>query len=299
MKFTEKLKKRINFLLEKPWKRDSLIILYSLSPSSFFKKREGRKWIGNYLEKKNYIKNNPQEKNFQLRNLKIFYNDRLPVGDIISILLSREPLIKNNFLNNSLIDFEQPYEFAGVFIEKNDIVIDAGSNIGLFSIFASQQIGGQGTVFSFEPITKTNYFLNRNIKTNCLTNIKNIPYALGEAEKEINFYVNKDKLVSSSSEIKNKDTEIERAQQTTLDNFIEKNPEIKKVDFIKVDIEGAERKFLDGAKKTIQKFKPKIAICIYHLPDDPEIIEQKIRSFVPEYKIAKTRTKLFAWIERQ
>ena len=254
MKFSDKLKKRTDFLFNKISEKNPLVIIYSLAPTFFFQKQKGRLWISDYLEKKGFIRQNKQEKKFKLGNLKIFYSDRLPTGDIISILLSREPFIKKNFLDNSLLDFEQPYEYGKVFIEKNDTVIDAGANIGLFSIFASQQIGTDGKVFSFEPITETNFLLNKNIKANHLTNIKSIPYALGEKEAEINFYVNRNKLVSSSSEIINQKAVVEKVQQTTLDNFV-RNNNVGRINFIKVDIEGAERKFLDGAKKTIQKYK--------------------------------------------
>ncbi|MFH0846034.1 MAG: FkbM family methyltransferase [Patescibacteria group bacterium] len=299
MNLLKKIIPRINFLIKESWGKNIFIIIYSISPNLVFKRLKKRNWIPNILKKRNLIDYNQNEKNFVCMGYTFFYNNHLPVGDIVSILLSKNEFIKKNILNNNLLlDFEGPYEENGVFLEKDDVVIDAGSNIGLFSIFASQQIGGGGKIFSFEPIKETGIFLNKNIKTNNITNIQYLPYALGDINTNINFFVNKDKLVSSSSERQGKNTEIEEVQQITLDSFIEKNQTITKIDFIKIDIEGAERKFLDGARNTIQKYKPKIAICTYHLPDDPEIIESKIKLFVPKYTIYKTKTKLFAWIEK-
>jgi hypothetical protein len=72
---------------------------------------------------------------------------------------------------------------------------------------------------------------------------------------------------------------------------------LTKVDFIKADIEGMERDLLLGAKQTIARFKPKLAICIYHLADDPEILPKIIKDICPEYKITFSDKKLFAQVD--
>lgn len=59
----------------------------------------------------------------------------------------------------------------------------------------------------------------------------------------------------------------------------------EKVTFIKMDIEGAEYDALHGAQKTIKKFKPKLAICIYHSAEDLWRIPLYIKELVPDYKI--------------
>ncbi|WP_297417017.1 FkbM family methyltransferase [Clostridium sp.] len=59
----------------------------------------------------------------------------------------------------------------------------------------------------------------------------------------------------------------------------------EKVTFIKMDIEGAEFDALHGAQKTIEKFRPKLAICIYHSTEDLWRIPLYIKKLLPEYKI--------------
>ena len=60
----------------------------------------------------------------------------------------------------------------------------------------------------------------------------------------------------------------------------------EKVSFIKLDIEGAELEALKGASKIIQRDTPRMAICIYHKPEDIWEIPQYIKELVPEYHMA-------------
>ncbi len=58
----------------------------------------------------------------------------------------------------------------------------------------------------------------------------------------------------------------------------------EKVDFIKMDIEGSELEALNGASKTINRYKPLLAVCIYHKQQDFWQIPLRIREICPEYK---------------
>lgn len=78
-----------------------------------------------------------------------------------------------------------------------------------------------------------------------------------------------------------------------MDAFVEKQG-LERVDFIKADIEGYERKLLMGAQETLKRFAPKLALCTYHLPDDPEVLAGLIRQANPRYKIVQKRAKLYA-----
>lgn len=66
----------------------------------------------------------------------------------------------------------------------------------------------------------------------------------------------------------------------TIDNLIK-----DRVDFIKLDIEGAEQDAIDGAKQTIKKYKPILAICIYHKAQDWYKIPEKVLKINKEYKV--------------
>jgi FkbM family methyltransferase len=76
------------------------------------------------------------------------------------------------------------------------------------------------------------------------------------------------------------------------------------VSFLKVDIEGSEVEMLNGAKDTLKKYKPKLAISVYHKPDDLFEIISICRQLVPEYIFSLRHhspklvdTTLYCWTE--
>ena len=74
----------------------------------------------------------------------------------------------------------------------------------------------------------------------------------------------------------------EKIPLTTIDE-IAGELKLERVDFIKMDIEGAEQRALFGAQKTLQAWRPRMAISVYHLDDDPQKIPAIIGAAVPEY----------------
>ena len=80
-----------------------------------------------------------------------------------------------------------------------------------------------------------------------------------------------------------------------MDAYVEKN-NIPRVDFIKADIEGAERYMLRGSMKVLERFAPKLAICTYHLPDDPKVLRETILEANPNYVISEQFKKMYAYV---
>ena len=118
---------------------------------------------------------------------------------------------------------------------------------------------------------------------------------MGDRECELDIWINKEN--SGGNSTLNTGNASEKITLTTLDKFVE-DRKLERVDFIKADIEGAERDMLRGACNTLKTFAPKLAICTYHLPDDPEVLENIILKANPDYTVVHTRHKLFAAVTK-
>lgn len=188
---------------------------------------------------------------------------------------------------------EGPYGYKkndfDVSVQKDDIVIDAGAWIGDFSAYSS--IKG-AHVYAFEPCKETFKYLE--ITQNLNQNIK--IYNEGLGDKNGLFHLSNNEIDSATNKIDN-NQHSEIIEIRTLDSFV-KDINIKKIDFIKADIEGYERNLLIGAKEVLSKFSPKLSICTYHLPDDPIVLPRIILDANPNYRIIQKSKKLYACVNK-
>ena len=200
------------------------------------------------------------------------------------------PILYGDF---SRID-EGPYEIENTLLEPGDTVLDCGANIGLFSSVAVQK---GCKVYAFEPMPEAISYL-REVKDMMGENLRICPYALSDKEGKAEFLVQNDDLIGASLfEGHNSVDKRYTVDVTTIDNFVDKF-QLKRVDFIKADIEGAERDMIKGAEKTIKKYLPKISICTYHLADDKEVLENLIRNMSDRYVIEHKWKKLYAYVPK-
>lgn len=121
---------------------------------------------------------------------------------------------------------------------------------------------------------------------------------LTDSAKEMNLSIDRSSLQGTHFSEQNKKGDT--ARLISLDDYLAGRP----ATFIKVDIEGMEMDMLRGAKETIQAFKPKLAISIYHNPEDLFVIPEYVNSLLPEYKMAVRHhspmlmdSVLYCWIE--
>jgi len=162
---------------------------------------------------------------------------------------------------------------------KNRDIIDVGAFIGDSALILSPYTNNK--VYSFEAVSKNYEYLNQTIAMNGLKNIVPIKCALGDEEGTLDIRVCSSGSSISELMIKNPE-DIEKCPVTTLDKYVNENN--INVGLIKVDIEGAEQKFLAGAFETIKKQKPTLLVSIYHTVDDFLDIKSIIESWDLNYE---------------
>lgn len=188
---------------------------------------------------------------------------------------------------------EGPYELKKeISVQAGDIVFDCGANMGLFSATVA---GRASKVYAFEPssIIISDYL--EHMQT-IYPNMSIQHFALSDTEGEAVFSYNVNNIGASGIGVNAHDDCVEeRVPLISIDRFVEEKG-IQKVDFIKADIEGAERLMLAGARQTLKKFAPRLAICTYHLPDDKEVLEKLVLEANPDYVIEHKYKKLYAYV---
>lgn len=156
----------------------------------------------------------------------------------------------------------------------NKDFIDCGAYIGESALIFEKEYN-PNKIYSFEPILDNYKLLTENIKINNLKKVIAIQKGVGEKSTTIKFV-----SLGVSSFISEKgDVEMDII---SIDEYVEKNN--LSVGLIKMDIEGYELKALEGAKKTIKKFKPILLIGIYHNPEELFNTKQYIQDILPNYE---------------
>lgn len=155
-----------------------------------------------------------------------------------------------------------------ILIDFGDTVIELGAHIGYISLYFAKLVGDNGNVVVFEPGPDNFKYLYRNVSQN--KNITAIQKAVSDADGELPFYVEafsgqNNSLIENFQglSLNSSHANVESHYETiivdviTLDTYTE---EISDIQFLKIDVEGAELKVLNGAKHTIQRFQPIIMV---------------------------------------
>ena len=177
--------------------------------------------------------------------------------------------------------------------KEGDYVVDGGAFTGETAVVFSNAVGEGGKVYSFDPIQEHLDIMDYNFAQHHIKNIQVMPYGCSNVNNDfpplsLNHYDPGFRANISTVPLKRMDTLVDMGI-------------IKKIDFIKLDVEGSEIESLEGAAESIKKYKPKLAISLYHKPNDIfEIIEFVHKTFdfyknyyIGHYSIQQGETVLY------
>lgn len=133
-------------------------------------------------------------------------------------------------------------------------VLDIGANIGYYTMLLASLVGEKGKVYAFEPAPDNYGLLCENVQLNSFENIAPIQQALSnQADGQLTLYLDSNNLGNHSVAQANvpSGSQPVTVEITTIDNFCRD----KRIDFIKIDIQGAEGLAFEGGWQTLEKNK--------------------------------------------
>lgn len=162
------------------------------------------------------------------------------------------------------------YSKPGFSIKENDVIIDIGSHIGMFALYASQYCK-KGKIFCFEPVKENYELLLENLAINKISNVLAINKAISEIDGNVTMYLNND---DSGHNLIEKTENVIQVSSTSLKTFFDNNI-IKKYDLIKIDCEGSEYNIIESLPNSYFKNIEKI-IIEYHFAKKKFVSFQKL-----------------------
>jgi len=183
------------------------------------------------------------------------------------------------------VNLLRQYDRKGFEIKETDTIVDIGAHIGIFSVWAAK-FAKKGKVYSFEPFQENFQLLKHNIELNNIKNIETFNLAIAKKEGKMNLFISTNTGGHSIYNLPGHTKEI-GIQTITLDKIIDQK-NIKNIDFLKMDCEGAEYDILFNCKdKTLSTIK-KISMEYHNIDEKFNIKALKnfleSKNFIVEFK---------------
>jgi len=289
-KAESKLQIKYNLLTEKLSKFDleGIFQTYALLADDYSKEMFIKVMQYRLTEAKNVL---PPQKMYDqeiLKTLKIsdemikIWNFNLQLLDLNNLGYDVKVYNDPGGLKMGLGQYKYANDKISIKVEEGDYVIDGGACYGDTALYFAHDVGANGKVFSFEFLKDNVEMFNKMLDLNpeLKNRIQLFKNALWENSNEHLYVIGNGPATNCSLEKPEKyDAQV---QTKSIDDMV-KEQNIEKINFIKLDIEGAELECLKGAKNTIQTFKPKLTVCLYHDQTHFVSIPKYLKQLVPEY----------------
>jgi FkbM family methyltransferase len=163
-------------------------------------------------------------------------------------------------------------------VRQGDVVIDCGADVGTYTRFALER--GASVVVAVEPASAKVVCLERTFSQEIAAGRVRV-YPKGVWDRAESLTLDSAAVVSDhpmgGGEV---------VQLTTIDSLVDEL-KLARVDFIKMDIEGSEQRALLGARGTLTRFKPKLAISTEHSQGQAREVSRTVESIAPQYTITR------------
>jgi FkbM family methyltransferase len=175
---------------------------------------------------------------------------------------------------------EPEFEHLLEFLEPSDVLVDIGANTGIYTIKSAKFLSANGgQVMALEPFPEMLAMLQHNVRANGLNNVRLRNFCAGGRTQAAAFWQNFDKPNSFSLERLDENAASFSVLVVALDDLFAWEG-LERLDYLKIDAEGAEEQIMAGARATIEKFRPIIQMEI-------NLVDSHVR--LPDYTAFQAR----------
>lgn len=211
----------------------------------------------------------------ELSELSDMLEDKKSKDTLDKIIMGRITANQDYFID--IMEDNQYFPKDIVKLSENDVLVEIGSNDGRSLLDMVHKTNGHfQRIYCFEPDVECIKLL-KNIISGLNMPITLIPKGCGIGKSKLFFKA--DPVLGASRVVENEAECDYSVEITTIDDEIK-----EKVTYIKMDVEGMELDCLKGAEETIRRYAPKLAVCVYHNPQDLITIPRYLSSVNPNYK---------------
>lgn len=154
---------------------------------------------------------------------------------------------------------EPELDFLHHFLRPGDVFVDVGANSGVFSMKAAKCVQAEGSVLALEPLPEMLFTLYRNVALNGFSNVRLRNFCLSDHTGPAEFWINQGRPASAGL-VRHDEQAVRFSTLCLRLDELAALEQLDRLDYLKIDVEGAEASILAGAAGSIRQFKPIIQV---------------------------------------
>jgi FkbM family methyltransferase len=200
-----------------------------------------------------------------------------PIGSFYGSVHAEEEILSSLREQSS---GEHVYSVGKGTLRAGDVVLDVGTHLGVFTRLALRANAARVIAIEADP-TNARCLRKTFAREIAASRVTVVEAAAWDRSGTVTF-ASDPAHGTLGSAVSDRGTL--QVRSVTLDEVV-RDLGLQRVDYVKMDIEGAERHALRGAAKLLREFAPRLAICTYHNPEDPQLLESIVRGAQPKYRV--------------